>query len=259
MKPREVLAAELRKKYILNYLTRQDSIRVKEISSQCRVSEITARRDLTEMASEGLLVRTHGGAVRSENPVRLCDFDQKGMSHREEKIAICRLASSFIRENDTLYMDCGTTVYYMARFLSRFKNLRVITNSLPVVSDLMPYPQIKVYLIGGELDNSRKALYGPMTETLLERYKADKAFIGAGGVSLANGLSSVDEKEASITRKMAEAANEVYLLCDSSKLERDSYFSYSSLSLVTCLVTDSKAEAEILDTYKKNQINITTC
>jgi DeoR family fructose operon transcriptional repressor len=259
MESPEGMTAELRKKFIMDYLSTNELITIQEIVTRCRISEITARRDLNRLANEGLLVRTHGGAVRTEYPLRLCDFDQKGMSHRDEKIAIGRFASTYIKENDTLYMDCGTTVFYLARFLKRFRNLRVITNSLPVVSDLMPYPQIRVYLIGGELDNSRKALYGPMTETLLERYKADKAFIGAGGVSLSHGLSSVDEKEASITRKMAEAAKEVYLLCDSSKLEKDSYFTYSSLSLLTGLITDKKADPAIVDYYRKNQINIITC
>jgi len=153
-------------------------------------------------------------------------------------------------------MDCGTTVFFLARFITRYKNLRVITNSLPIVSELIPYPQIKIYLIGGELDNNRKALYGTMTENLIARYKADKAFIGAGGVSLEHGLSSVDEKEASITIKMAQAAKKVFLLCDSSKIENDSYFTYSSLSLVNLLITDKGLDNNYLELYKNRGLNL---
>jgi DeoR family fructose operon transcriptional repressor len=249
---------EQRHKFILSYLEKQESISVQNLISKCNVSKITARRDLSLLENKGLLLRTHGGAVRADRTFGIFDFNNKANQKIEQKLEIGRLASTYIRENETIYMDCGTTVYFMCRFLSKFRNLRVITNSLPVVSELMPFNNIKVYLIGGELDNSRKALYGSMTETILERYKADKAFIGAGGVSLKSGLSSEDEKDASITRKMAEAATEVFLLCDSSKLEKDSYFNYSSLSLVSCLITDKNAPTNIIERYRENNINIIT-
>ena len=97
-----------------------------------------------------------------------------------------------------------------------------------------------------------------MTDSLISRYKADKAFIGAGGVSLAHGLSSSDEKDASVTVKMAEAAQKVFLLCDSSKIEKDSYFTYSSLSLITYLITDKNVDPKLLDLYKNNKINVVT-
>ena len=249
---------ELRKKYILNYLNKNESISIQDIVGSFNISEITARRDLNELENKGFLIRIHGGAIKSKITNGLFDFNSKAIQHSEQKIEICRYASSFIEEDDTIYMDCGTTVYYLAKYLKKFQKIRVITNSLPVISELLPFPHIKVYLIGGELDNSRRALYGPMTENLLNRYKADKAFIGAGGVSIAHGLSSVDEKEASITIKMAESARQVFLLCDSSKLERDSYFTYSSLSLVNYLITNSVVDQQIIDMYHKNNINIIT-
>jgi len=249
---------ELRKRYILNYLNKNESISIQDIVGNFDISEITARRDLNELESKGFLFRVHGGAIKSKMTGGLFDFNNKAIQFRDQKIEICRYAAGFIEEGDTIYMDCGTTVYFLARFLKKIQNLRVITNSLPVISELLPFPRIKVYLIGGELDNSRKALYGPMTENLLNRYKADKAFIGAGGASIAHGLSSVDEKEASITIKMAESAKQVFLLCDSSKLEKDSYFTYSSLSLVTYLITNNSVDKQLLELYRKNGINIVT-
>jgi DeoR family fructose operon transcriptional repressor len=255
-KTQSIMAQELRKNFILNQLDKKESINIKDIVDNFNVSEITARRDLNDLEKKGFLIRTHGGAIKSKITSGLFDFNNKSIQNRDQKIEICRYASSYIEENDTLYLDCGTTVYYLTKFLIRFKKIRVITNSLPVISELLPYPQIKVYLIGGELDNSRKALYGPMTENLLNRYKADKAFIGAGGVSIEHGLSSIDEKEASVTIKMAESAKQVFLLCDSSKIEKDSYFTYSSLSLVNYLLTNKNIDSKLLHIYKKNKINI---
>ena len=252
------MSQEQRKKYILNYLDKNESISIQNIVKSFNVSDITIRRDLNDLEKQGFLIRTHGGAIKSNITGGMFDFDNKTVQFRNQKIAICKYASHYIEEDDTIYMDCGTTVYYLAKYLSKFHRLRVITNSLPVISELLPFPGIKVYLIGGELDSSRKALYGPMTENLLNRYNADKAFIGAGGVSVAHGLSSTDEKGASVTIKMAESAKQVFLLCDSSKLERDSYFTYSSLSLVNYLLTNSGIDRQIIDLYQKHNINIIT-
>jgi len=252
------MTQEQRKKTILRLLEQKEEVSIQEFVTQCNISEITIRRDLTLLEKKGLLKRTHGGAIRNTIIPELFGFDNNALDRRNQKIEICKLAASLIEENDTIYMDCGTTVYFLASILPRFKNLRVITNSLPVVSELMPHPHIKVYLIGGELDTSLKALYGPMTDNLLSKYKADKAFIGAAGVSLSQGLSSNHEKEASVTLKMAEAADKVYLLCDSSKIEKTSYFNYSSLELVDQLITDKEIDPTVLETYKSKNINILT-
>jgi len=252
------MTQELRRKAILRLLDQNEEVGIQEIVAKCDVSEITVRRDLTVLENKGLLKRIHGVTVRSGLIPGMFGFENSSLERRNQKMEICKMAASCIEENDIIYMDCGTTVYYLAQLLPRFKNLRVITNSLPVVSELMLYPHIVVYLIGGELDTSRKALYGPMTENLLTRYKADKAFIGAGGVSLSHGLSSNHEKEASITIKMAEAAEKVYLLCDSSKIEKNSYFNYSSLSLVDYLITDDEVPSSVLELYKENNINVLT-
>lgn len=252
------MTQELRKKYILNHLDKAESIKIQDIVKKFSISEITARRDLSTLETRGMLVRTHGGAIKSEITNGMFGFDKKSIQNRDNKIEICRFAASFIEDNDTIYIDCGTTTYYLSRFLTKFQNLRIITNSLPVVSELLPFSNIMVYLIGGELDNSRKALYGPMTDNLISRYKADKAFIGAGGVSLTYGLSSSDEKGASVTVKMAEAAQKVFLLCDSSKIEKDSYFTYSSLSLISYLITDKNIDPKLIDLYKNNKVNLVT-
>ncbi len=249
---------ELRKKAILNLLDANEMISIQDIVKQCSISEITVRRDLTTLENLGLLKRTHGGAMRNSSTSEMFGFDNFALERKNQKLEICKIASSLIEENDTIYMDCGTTVFYLARFLPKFKNLRVITNSLPIVSELLPYSHIAVNLIGGELDNEMRSLYGTMTENWMTRYKADKAFIGAGGVSLANGLSSNSEKSASVTMKMAEASNKVYLLCDSSKIEKESYFNYSSLSIVEMIITDKEVSSEIIDSYKEKNINILT-
>jgi len=249
---------EIREQFILEYLSKNDGIRLEVIMEKFHVSEITARRDLKELEVKGFVIRTHRGAIKSEQVAKRFDFSHKLHSNAANKEKIGKLAASYIEEGDVVYMDCGTTVYYVSKYLKTIKNIRVITNSLPITSELIQNSNIKIHLIGGELNVSRNALYGPMTENTLNRYRANKAFIGASGVSVLNGLSADEDNIAIITHKMAEAADSVFLLCDSTKLEKDSFVHYAPISILNYLITDKDASPEIIELYEKNNINIIT-
>ena len=118
------MSQEQRKKYILNYLDKNESISIQNIVKSFNVSDITIRRDLNDLEKQGFLIRTHGGAIKSNITGGMFDFDNKTVQFRNQKIAICKYASHYIEEDDTIYMDCGTTVYYLAKYLSKFHRLR---------------------------------------------------------------------------------------------------------------------------------------
>ncbi|PJJ74447.1 DeoR family transcriptional regulator [Thermoflavifilum aggregans] len=212
---------EVRKKMILKHLDKYESISIKETARLCTVSEITARRDLDELESEGLLIRSFGVAVKSKLIPYLFSYENKIAHNRKKKVEIARVASSFVNDNDILFLGCGTTVVHLPKFITGLQNLSIITNSLPAVSELVHYPNIRINLLGGDLDHERKACYGPATEKIIQAYKANKAFLGAASISLRNGLSSNVEKEWTIARLMAESAEQVFVFCDSSKIEKD--------------------------------------
>ncbi|KPL12920.1 MAG: hypothetical protein AMS26_15855 [Bacteroides sp. SM23_62] len=246
---------EGRKRFILNRLEKTGTVLTQEITENCHVSEVTARRDLAYIESQGLLSRIYGGAVKSRSADAMFSYDKIALHNRDKKIRISGAAASFIQDNDSIYIDCGTTVYHLSSNIRHFQNLRVITNSLPVVSELIFHAGIRIYLLGGELDNERRAVYGPMSENMIRYYRARKAFIGAGGVSLADGLSTGNEKEASITRMMAQAADTVYLLCDSSKIEKNAFVHYAPLEMIDYLITDQMAP-ELIKAYEKQNIKV---
>ncbi len=252
------MSPELRKKIILKELNENGILSTQEIMKQCGVSEITIRRDLIELEAKGLLIRTHGGAVMSKIGDQLFTYDLKISQNRQNKEEICKVAAGFIENNDIIFIDCGTTLSYLTKYITKFESLFVITNSLPVVSELINFSNIKVILIGGEVTNERKAIYGPVAENSIVQYHATKAFIGADGISLQNGLSSFDEKEAAITLKMAENSEKVFLLCDSSKIEKNSFVKFAPFSLIDYLVTDKEVKKEHLEKYRKANINIVT-
>ena len=173
----------------------------------------------------------------------------KSARNAEQKDHICRLAAQEIQEGDTIFMDCGSTVFRLCPFIQH-KSIRVITNSLPVVYELKS-SAVMLNLAGGEVDASRQAVHGAMANEHVARYRADKAFVGIDGISLANGLSANSEKEAGITLAMAGHAARTYLLCDASKLERDAYFQFAPLQLVDTLITDNRADRALLANYKQ--------
>ena len=244
------MVSALRKEYILNTLNNAGILHTNEIIKQCNVSELTVRRDLNKLESKGLLIRTHGGAVKSKATDILFNYDQKYNQNRQNKEDICQLAANYVDEGDIIYIDCGTTLSLFTRFITNFKNLTVITTSLPVISELINYPNIRLSLIGGEIDYERQAIYGSIAEKNIGMYHANKAFIGADGISLKKGLSSCNEKEGTTTMLMMENSDEVFLLCDSSKIEKNSFIKFAPISKIDHLITDQMINSEYLRKYQ---------
>jgi DeoR family fructose operon transcriptional repressor len=247
---------EPRLKHILDTLEREGFVDVQELVDRFGVSHMTIRRDLAELEGKGYLIRQYGGAVKSPAVERLFSFSRRLERAAEQKEEICRLASRFIEDGNVIYVDCGTTLFRLSHYIVACRGVRVITNSLAVVSELIDYAHVRVSLVGGEVVGERKAAYGRSAERAIAAMHADKAFIGADGLSLEAGLSSYDEQEAGVTRSMAEAADRVYLLCDSSKIEKDSYFRFAPLSLFHVLVTDSRLDGALLRRYREHGIEI---
>ena len=249
---------ELRKKVILDTIYENGQVTTQDVMKRCKVSEITIRRDLAELETMGMLVRTHGGAVKSKAGGQLFAYDNKINQNRKSKELLCQIAARYIRNNDIIFIDCGTTLSFLPKFISNFESLIVITNSLPIVSELIHFPNIRLILIGGEVVTERRAIYGPFAESNICQYHANKAFIGADGISLMKGISSYDEKESAITHKMAENADEVFLLCDSSKIEKNSFVSFAPFTMINYLITDPELEVNLVTKYKEKGVHIIT-
>ena len=253
---RKTTTPENRKKTILRLLSDQDSVSIQEIVDECNASEITIRRDLAKLESKGLLIRTHGGALKKIAADHLFAYKHKLSQSRKSKEYICKVASRFITPNDTIFIDSGSTLTFLPKYISNTETLTVITNSLPVASELINFDNIRLILIGGEVISKRRAVYGHAAEKNIGQYYAKKAFIGTDGISLSKGLTAYDDKEASITIKMAENADEVYMLCDSTKIEKVSYFRFAPLSVLDYVITDKRVSSALRSKYQKHHIHL---
>ena len=243
-----------RKNIILNILEERGEVTVKELADELAISEITVRRDLTVLTADGLVYRTHGGIMKVELTKTPFHFANKAAVNVEEKDNICRLAAKEIQEGDIIFMDCGSTVFRLCQFI-RNKKIHVITNSLPIVYELMN-SSVKINLVGGEIDPERQAVHGRIAEEHIARYKADRAFIGVDGISVENGLSAFSEIEAGITLAMFANSAISYLLCDASKVGKDKYFQFAPLNSLDVMITNKRTEET--DQIEKAGIRVIT-
>jgi len=249
-----VMSFELRKAKILQTLEERGSTDVRELAQALEASEMTIRRDLNLLAGQGLLHRTHGGALSLKLANAPVSFAGKAARQSPEKEYIARLAAREIVDGDVLFMDCGSTVFALCPLI-RHKHITVITNSLPVIGELMN-SHVRLNLIGGEVDQERQAVHGFTAESHISRYRADKAFIGVDGLSLAGGLSANGELEAGHTLALMRQAAQTYLLCDSSKIEQNRYLSFAPLQAVQVLITDQRADPAVLQSYREAGLRI---
>jgi len=235
-----------RKREILLTIESSGKVFVKALSSEMGVSEITIRRDLKNLENEGLIKRFHGGAFWKD---RSFNFPVKNQKNTPSKRAIAKMASEEVKVNDVIFLDCGSTISHMCDFIKNIEGLRVITNSIPILMKLESSSKVHVNLIGGEYDPERRAIHGDQARMHIAQYTADKAFIGADGISLKKGVSSQSEVERSNSVAMSSQARETIVLCDSSKFENDAYVSMTDWKSVSALFTDDKLDPPLLQTY----------
>jgi len=227
-----------RKQIILQKLNTEGEVDIKQMAAELAASEITIRRDLNALAADGLLYRTHGGAMKV-NPLEVPhDFVNKAAKNVEAKDKICRAAAGQIHDGDIIFMDCGSTVFRLCQFIKN-KKIKVITNSIPVVYELQN-SAVSLNIIGGEFDVERQAIHGRIADEHITRYKATKAFLGVDGISR-NGLFANSEKEADITQAFAAHSGKTYLLCDDSKIGKETYLRFGGLKMINTIITNSKS------------------
>ncbi len=226
-----------RKQKILQIIEERGEVSVKDLAEFAETSEVTIRRDLVLLSNDGLLYRTHGGAMPLSMLHPPTTFIQKSAQNAQQKDYICRLAAQEIQDDDVIFMDCGSTVFRLCQFIKN-KRIKVITNSLPVIYELIN-TEVSLNLIGGEIDSERQAVHGVVAVEHIKKYSVDKAFLGVDGISVKKGLTALSEKEAQITSAMMQQTKTTFILCDFSKINQDKYLQFADIQAVNVIVTDA--------------------
>lgn len=240
-----VLKAE-RQALILNYIDQSDFVSLEDLMKRLDASESTVRRDLDDLAGEGLLKRVHGGA-------KSLKFDRTELSNLEklhlnksEKEVIAQAASQLIEDNDFIFIDPGSTTQLLIEALDA-KDIKVVTNSVQHATQLIK-KGIETWIIGGSIKPKTDAAIGPFALEQLKQLRFDKVFIGANAVNL-QGIWTPDPFEAQIKQVLCQSADQVFVLADASKFNQQSYAKIYSLDSIQ--VITNKERVTNMEAYKK--------
>jgi DeoR family transcriptional regulator of aga operon len=248
----EGIPAELRRNRMLSMVREREFMRVADLSTIFGISEVTVRADLAQLADHGLLQRVHGGAiVRDPEPRTERTFEEALDQFSAEKAGIGRHAARTIRSGETVILDVGTSTTSIARALvsrTDLTDVTVFTSSLTIALELEPaIPQIAVVVTGGTLRPKQHSLVDPMAGFIFDNINAATAFIGCNGVHPEAGITNVNLPEATMKRKMVDAAQRTVVVADGSKLGNISVVKIADLSDIDQLITGPSAPPEVVD------------
>lgn len=245
-----------RKASIVDLLSRRHRVSVAELAQRLRVSEVTVRSYLRQLEQEGQLHRVRGGAIL---PVR-ARFEPTWLEKRDEradeKERIAAAAAALVSDGEAVILDAGTTTLRLARRLLERRDLTVVVNDLAIAGVLAPAKDIQVIMVGGILRGGVGSVVGPIAVEVLRRFRADRLFLGANGVSLARGITTPDLVQAETKRAMIGAAEEVVLVADSSKIGLSSFAYVAPLSAVDKLVTDAGISPEEVENFTDQDVEV---
>lgn len=227
-----------RRSSILELIESTGQVKVNELCKHFKVSEVTIRNDLSQLEQKGLLIRARGGAIRAQGVSIDIALNVKAKKQLEEKRTIGKKAAELIQEGDTIILDSGTTTMEIAINLTRFNELTVITNALNIAQQLAKNPGFKIIVPGGILRPKALSMVGPTSETAIQDYYCDKLFLGVDGIDSQYGISTPNEEEAHLNRKMMEISKEVFVATDSSKFNQRSLALIAPMNQINSVITD---------------------
>lgn len=232
------LFREERQTQILELLKTDQRVEVGRLAKVFDVSEDTIRRDLRDLQNQGLIVKTHGGAL---NHVAAPKSFERRLEHASQsKISIGEAAAGLVEEGECLLIDSGTTALSVARSL-RVTKAKVLTNSLEVANVISEYANIDLIVLGGWWDPLHQ-LVGPATVEQLSKYRVDKVFLGMPGLDIKHGITVPSEEEAAVKRAMIQIGQQVIGLADHTKLGEVAFSYVAPASVIDILVTDELAD-----------------
>src|ERR1700730_6702303 len=234
------MKAEPRHEQILKLLEGKGILSVAELADRFALSVVTIRKDLDDLASGGLLQRTFGGAVFSNRSLFNNSFRESARQHGQQKHAIASAALEYIQDGDTIILDAGTTTLALAQLMKEeVKSAFVITCSVPVALELSS-AGYDILLLGGMVRNKSLALLGRDTLTILDRYRADKAFLGSSGFTIEKGHTTPNPEDAQVKEAIMRVSREKYVLVDSSKFGDQCLTRFANLRDIDLTITDSR-------------------
>ena len=249
--------AEERRNLILTMLQKEKRLAVKELAQTLNVSEATLRTDLNVMEEEGLLTRTHGGAVLNESIPPKNSFSERASKNIEYKRSITNKAINLINYKSSILLDASTTALELARKLKETDmRITVVTNGLSTALELKENPNINVILLGGIARMGSMALEGLIGSAILDKINIDIMFTSASGFTAEDGLTDFNVYEVELKKQMIKKADKVVALIDHTKIGSSSISTFASTEQIDTLITDEKLSDDLLKELSSNNVEV---
>lgn len=230
--------ATARKLAILDLFKDQESLKISDLCKKLNVSRETVRRDLAELQEENQVKLIRGGATLNVS-IDETPYEKRLNLMVKEKEAIAEKFCGFIHDHQTIYLDFGTTCLSVAKKLSRFSNLSVVTNSLPIINELYKNDNITLFVLGGVARKNEGSFAGETARNALKTLNINVGFFSGGGFDINYGLSNYNIVESEVSRDAAKKSQKVFVGVDHSKI--NSVFSQhiADTSEIDTLITNS--------------------
>src|SRR5271168_266193 len=251
------LLAEERRFRIREVLSRERTVTASELIRTLGVTAATVRRDLAALEQEGVLVRSHGGAVSRMSSTNFQpSYETLSHSHSSEKQAIAREAEELVLDGETVFLEGSTTVYELARGLNRRNRLTVVTNSPAIVCQLQRSPGVNVLCTGGDLQKDTFYFSGEWAQRALSEIRLDKAILGVSAIDLSYGISTANHAEAQIKKMITRAAKTRIALADHTKFGTQSFAFVGPIADLDVLVTDAGTDPKYIKGLREAGVEV---
>ncbi|MEK2489792.1 DeoR/GlpR family DNA-binding transcription regulator [Kitasatospora purpeofusca] len=248
-----MLAAE-RREHLLGLLAREGKIVAKDVAAELGISEDSVRRDLRDLAADGLCQRVYGGALPVSPAV--VDYAARQSVAPDGKRMVAAVAASLVLPGGTLILDGGTTALAVARALPQDLACTVITHSPTIATALLDHPQAELFLLGGRIFKHSAVACGAAAVEAAQQVSADLCLLGVTGVHPEAGLTTADAEEAAMKRALAARAADTYILASSEKIGTASRYRVLPWEKVSGLITDADPRDAVVERIRELGVEV---
>ncbi len=230
-----------RQQQIFHMFEQEQTLYVAEVAKQFNLSELTIRRDFEFLASKGLVTRFHGGARLNVSIEQTPEFSSKDSLNHHQKQLIAKVAANHIRDNDTVFINAGTTTLEVIKLI-RNKTITIVTNSAPASEILINTPA-KLICTGGEFNPKNRAFSGPLATNLINKMFSNITILGVNGLSAEEGVTTAYYPETMINEEFLRQSKGLKIVvADGSKLGKTYSFNSTPINNIDVVITDSSAD-----------------
>lgn len=240
---------------INEYVHTHQTVSLDTLMTIFNVSKNTIRRDIQQLVKTGAVKKIYGGVSAVRTHSELLPFTERTDKNHHAKKKIASLAAPYLKNGDVVFIDSGTTTAELIHYINDL-DLTIVTNNIPFILEALPYENLTIYSIGGQLNRKTNSFAGFESIELLQNYNINKAFIASTGLSLQNGVTNSSPAESMIKSTAVKRSSRVFLMVDSSKFDTYALTTFCPLKDIDTIITNQKPTDTYLDYANEYGIDI---